>query len=367
MKKNKVLNILLLFTLSISTALFVGCGSDNKEVFVEGDTTELKAEINAAYALIADANPAEYKPETVEKLQEKVDIINSVVNGTQPVSAQEVINMQIHLQQAVIGFLNDKMIGIPEENLLAGWSFDEGTGTTLTGEGTRGLVATLKPGPSEIFPTATLPQFVDDGINKAILLKNGAHLEIEQYNPNDFLGKNLSIAVWVKTETVKGGNYIASLNYWNNWKFQIQEQAKALFTVKTQAGITDSDNERDLSVNKGAWHHVVVVLQLDSVQPLKFYVDGLLSKEWDNKAKPNLVGSQGAQYVSPLNIQLPLMIGAATTYAEAKAAWDWSGWDTPTSWDFFDGMMDEIKFYNTNLLSGQVQWLYNKEIQNLKQ
>lgn len=365
MKENKIFGILLMFALVFSSALFIGCSDDDKEEFVAGDTAVLKKELAAGYDSIAKATPAEYKQETIDRFKTKLDIIQEVVDKGN-VSAQEVVNMRIHLQEALVRFLNDKMIGIPEENLLAGWSFDEGTGTSLLGDGIKALTATLKPGPSEIFSTPALPEFVDDGVNKALYFKNGAHLEVENYNPSDFLGKKLSIAVWLKPEVIKGGNYVASLNYWNNWKFQIQEQGKAFFTIKSQAGFTDADNEADLSVSTGGWKHVVVVLDLESSK-LSFYINGLLTKEWTNTGKPNLVGSQSAPYVSPLGTQLPLMIGAATTYAEAKASWDWSGWDTPTSWDHFQGMMDEIKFYNTALLSGQVQWLYNQEVEKLKQ
>ena len=362
--KNKIFSILI-FALILSSALFISCSDSDKEEFVAGDTTNLKKELKECYDSISVATPDKFTTETVNDFKSKVDIVNDIVEQGN-VSQQEVINMSIHIREAFTRFLNSRMTGIPEENLLAGWSFDEGTGTSLVGDGVKALTATLKPGPSEIFSTSVLPEFVDDGVNKALYFKSGAHLEVENYNPSDFLGKKLSIAVWLKPEVIKGGNYVVSMNYWNNWKFQIQEQGKAFFTIKSQAGFTDADNEADLSVSTGSWKHVVVVLDLESSK-LSFYINGLLTKEWTSTGKPNLVGSQSAPYVSPLGTQLPLMIGAATTYAEAKASWDWSGWDTPTSWDHFQGMMDEIKFYNTALLSGQVQWLYNQEVEKLKQ
>jgi len=365
MKKNKILIRLFSLLVIFSLVVFTSCEDNDKEEFVEGDTTTLKKELAVAYDSLENASLADYKQETINTFKEKLDLIKTIIDKGN-VSAQEVVNMSIHLKEAFQSFLNNKMIGIPLEALIAGWSFDEGTGASMLGDGFAALTATLKPGPSEIFSTATLPQFVDDGINKALYFKNGAHLEVDGYNPSDFLGKKLSIAVWLKPEVIKGGNYIASLNYWNNWKFQIQEQGKAFFTVKAQAGHTDADNEADLSVSPGNWKHAVVVLDLENSK-LSFYINGLLTKEWTNTGKPNLVGSQSAAYVSPLGKQLPLMIGAATTYPEAQASWDWSGWNTPTSWDHFEGYMDEIKFYNTALKSGQVQWLYNQEVQNLAQ
>ncbi len=135
MKKNKIFSTLLIFALVLSSTLFIGCSNDDKEEFVPGgDTAVLKNELAAGYDSIAKATSAEYKQETIDRFKTKLDIIQEVVdNGN--ISAQEVVNMRIHLQEALERFLNDKMIGIPEENLLAGWSFDEGTGTSLVGDG----------------------------------------------------------------------------------------------------------------------------------------------------------------------------------------------------------------------------------------
>lgn len=362
MKKYKVSN---LFTVAVfaCVALFASCSDDDKEAFVPGDTTQLKKDLVVAYDSLNLATPDKYTQESVDDFKTKLDLISSIVDKG-GVSEQEVINMNVHLDKSFTTFLNSRMYGIPAEFLIAGWGFDEGTSATSTieSEGVNKLIATLKTGPTQIFGTNTqLPQFVDEGINgKAIYLDKGAHLEIDKYTPGDFLGKQLTIAVWLKPEVVKGGNYVASLNYWNNWKFQIQEQAKAFFTIGTTAGTTDADNEKDLSVPKNTWTHVVIVLNLDE-STLSFYVNGLLTKEWTKKEKPALVGSQNAAYQSPLGVMLPLMIGASTTYEEAKVAWNWGGWDTPTGWDYFQGAMDEFKFYNTAISSGQVKWLYNKE------
>lgn len=362
MKNLKISNILLIAVFAC-IAIFASCSDDdNKETFVAGDTTQLKKDLAVAYDSLNLATPDKYTQQSVDEFKAKLDLISDVI-AQGNVSEQEVINMNVHLSKAQTTFLNSKMSGIPAEFLIAGWGFDEGEApsSTLVSQGTRALVANLVAGPSQIFTTGTqLPQFINEGINgKAIYFDKGAHLEIRQYTPGDFLGKQLTIAVWLKPDVVKGGNYVASLNYWNNWKFQIQEQSKAFYTVATAAGTTDADNEKDLSVPKNTWTHVVVVLNLDESK-LSFYVNGILTKEWTNKEKPGLVGSQKAPYQSPLGRMLPLMIGSSTTYEEAKAVWDWD-WESPTKWDYFQGAMDEIKFYNTAITSGQVKWLYNNE------
>lgn len=361
MKQNKLTKIgLLAISLLLTLPLWVGCSSDDNEAFIPGDTTALKVELANCYMLLDSATTTEYEQATIDDFKETVDIIQNVVT-TETVSSQEVINMTIHLNEARSTFLRSRLIGIPTEALIAGWGFDEGTGTSLVSDGMKKLTANLTAGPSEIFPTTGLPQFVDGIKGKALYFKNGSHLEIPNYAPADFLGQQLSIAVWLKPDVTKGGNYVASLNYWNNWKFQIQEQGKAFFTIQTTKGFTDADNEYDQSVAPGKWTQVVVVLDLTK-QKLSFYVNGRLTKEWTTTQKPNLAGAQMAPYASPLNKQLPLMIGAATTYEEALASWNWSGWNTPTSWDHFEGSMDEIKFYNIALVEGQVKALYNEEI-----
>ncbi len=362
MKQNKLTKIgVLAISLLLILPLWVGCSSDDNEVFEPGDPTALKVELATSNMLLDSATTTEYDQSSIDDFRATVNVIQNIVN-TEIVSRQEVINMTIHLNEAQSTFLRSRLMGIAPEALIAGWSFDEGAGISLVSDGMKKLTANLTTGPSEIFPTTGLPKFVDGVKGKALYFKNGSHLEIPNYAPSDFLGSQLSIAVWLKPDVTKGGNYVASLNYWNNWKFQIQEQGKAFFTVQTTKGFTDADNEDDQSVASGKWTHVVVVLDLNGKNPLSFYVNGRLTKEWTTTNKPNLAGAQMPPYASSLNKQLPLMIGAATTYEEAIASWNWSGWNTPTSWDHFEGAMDEIKFYNIALVKGQVKALYNEEI-----
>lgn len=79
--------------------------------------------------------------------------------------------------------------------------------------------------------------------------------------------------------------------------------------------------------------------------------------EWTAETKPGLTGTGIWEYKNTL----PLMIGACTTYAEAKAEWNWSWAETPTAWDGFVGAIDELKVYKIALTEGQVAKLYNDE------
>ena len=350
MKKGIITRILLFLLISMPL-IFVAC-SDDKENFIEGDTTELRKDLVVGYDSLNAAKPENFTESSISEFKSKLDLISSIIDE-QKLSQQEVVNLNVHLNQSALTFENSRMYGISSEYLLGGWDFSEADGSTsLLGKGERGLVANLKSGAQGIFgSTAAYPQFINQGINgRAIYLNNGAYLSIDKYNPNEFLGKQLTIAVWVKPDVIKGGNYIASLNDWHNWKFQLQDQAKAFFTVATTAGITDSDNERDLTAPVNTWTHLVLVLDLDSQSPLRFYTNGVLTKAWNTAQKPALTGAQAS-----LTTQIPLLIGAAVEYEN-----DW-GEISPNSWSYFQGALDEIQFYNTAVSDGQVRWLYNQE------
>jgi hypothetical protein len=194
-------------------------------------------------------------------------------------------------------------------------------------------------------------------VGKAMYFNNGSHLEISDYAASDLMGSQLSIAVWVKPDSTRAGNYIMSYNYWNSWKFQLQDQNKPFFTIHTNAdGWVDADNQADFSAPNNEWTHLVVTLNM-STKLLTFYVNGVNTMEWTAETKPGLTGTGPWQYKNTL----PLMIAACTTYAEAKAEWDWSWAETPAGWDGFVGAMDELKVYNIALTDGQVAKLYNEE------
>lgn len=350
MKKKAINKIILLLLINISLA-FVACSDNDKGTFEKGDTTILKENLAVGYDSLNAAKPENFTQSSIEEFKAKLDLISALVEQDN-LSAQEVVNVNVHLAQSAETFENSRMYGISSDYLLAGLSFTEGEGSSLIADGKNKLVVSLKKGPAGVFgASAGYPEYINQGINgKAIYLNNGAYLEISNYNANEFLGKQLTIAVWVKPDVIKSGNYIASLNDWHNWKFQLQDQAKAFLTLATTAGISDSDNERDLTAPTNTWTHLVVVVDLDSNKPLNFYTNGILTKEWTTAQKPALTGSQ-----VPLTEKVPLLIGAGVVY---DPAW---GETSPSSWNYFQGALDEIQFYNTAVTAGQVRWLYNKE------
>jgi hypothetical protein len=354
MKTNLLKNILIAcISMSIFALGLTSCKNAPDPVAI-ADKTELNAVIAECEALLTEATEDDYPKTAIETFQ-------SIVNTAKTAAANEattqaaVDNLVVQLGEAKKVFLASAYGAIPESALLLGLSFDEGTGDQLITTG-KSLIAKLATGPSEIFGSDThKPTFVDGKVGKAMHFEKGANLSIDDYTASDFMGNQLSISVWLKPEETRGGNYIMSLNYWNTWKFQIQSQNKPFFTVKTGAGHVDADNQSDFSVPNGAWTHVVVSLDL-TASKLNFYVNGKSSMEWTVDGKPNLKGTM-AEYKN----KLPMFIGTATTYAEAKAEWDWVWAETPEDWDYFIGSMDELKVYNVALTEGQVAKLYKDE------
>lgn len=340
------------FIACVSLALFAGVftSCDPNET-TKADTDLLVAVIDSCQTLLDDATTTDYPQASITTFQASLTTANTAILNTS-ITQTAVDNLVVQLREARTIFLASAYDAIPASALLMGLSFDEGTGSQLTAKG-KSWTAVLKKGPSEIFGTATnFPSFITGKVGKAMYFSNGSHLEISNYTASDLLGSKLSIAVWVKPDSTRAGNYILSYNYWNSWKFQLQEHNKPFFTIHTNAdGWVDADNELVFSAPNKAWTHLVVTLDMNT-KILTFYVNGASTMVWDATSKPGLTGTGPFVYATTL----PLMIGACTTYAEA-ATWG----QTPSTWDGFIGSMDELKLYNIALTDGQAAKLYNDE------
>ena len=345
------------FIACVSLALFAGVFSSCKTTEpVTADTAKLTALIDSCQTLADAATTTDYKQADIDAFKTTLATAKTAI-ANKSITQTAVDNLVVQLRAAKDTFLAAAYGAIPKSALLMGMTFDETvTGGQFTTEG-KPWTAVLKTGPSQIFTTTNLPSFVTGKIGKAIYFSKGSHLEISDYAANDLLGKELSISVWVKLDSTKGGNYVISYNYWKTWKLQIQEQNKPYFTVATvsTAGIVDADNQRDNSVLNNTWTHVAISMSLTTGK-LSFYINGENTMEWTKETQEGLTGT-----VKPYTNILPLIIGGCTTYAEAVAAFDWTGWNTPATWDGFVGSMDELKVYNVALTDGQVAKLYKDE------
>ena len=347
----------------IPAITFTSCKEeDNNDQGANVDKTELTALIAECEELANAATTDDYPAEAIETFKSTIAAVKSAANAGN-VTQTVINNLLVQLKEAKATFEQSAYDAIPADALLLEYTFDE-AGTTQTSTGTQKLVATAMAGPAEVFGSAAqVPQFVEGVKGTAAYLNNGAYFSIDNYTESTFLPQELSISVWVNPEEVRAGNYIISLNYWNNWKFNLQNESKPFFTVATADGVIDADNETVESAPAGKWTHLVVTLSLKN-HTLSFYVNGIHTKTWDASGKPALAASALAPaYVPASGQKLPMLIGCATTYEEATS-WDWVTLPIqPSGWDNYVGSIDELKVYNIALTAGQISKLYNAEKQ----
>lgn len=361
MKKNYLKNLFFgLFTVLLLAGTFVACSDsdDDPSDPIKAELAELNEAIKSSQALLdAPTVDEDYPANAISDFKKVVDAGKAVQANDKATQAQ-VDAIVVQLNKAKESFLAAAYGAIPDSALLMGLTFDEEVNDNKIVTAGKGWVAELAKGPSEIFNADTgFPTFVTGKIGKAIRFEKGSHLEVNDYSSADLLSSQLSVATWVKPDSTRAGNYIISYNYWNSFKFQLQEQNKPFFTIHTnEDGWVDADNEHEMSAPNNEWTHLVVTLNLNT-KKIAFYVDGALTKEWDDTTKEGLKGTGAYEYET----LLPLMIGACTTYAEADAEWDWEWSRTPDGWDHFVGLMDEFKLYNIALDEGQVAKLFRDE------
>lgn len=359
MKKNLFNNAFIaLISITLFAAVFSSCKKD-EEPNGNVNKTTLNALVDSVQMVADQAKEADYPKAAIDALKTTLASVKaSRDNAT--VTQTQIDNLVVSLRAARTTFMAAAYGAIPANALLLGLTFDEMvTSNQITTAG-KGWKADLKAGPTEVFGTNTgIPTFVTGKAGKAMHFGLGSHLEVSDYTAASLQGSQLSIAVWVKPDSTRAGNYIMSYNYWSSWKFNLQDLNKPFFSVNTAAGGTDADNEGGGTAPNGTWSQLVVSMNL-TTGTLTFYINGVSTMVWakgTDKEKPNLTGT-----IKPYGTVLPLMIGACTTYPEVLAKWDWvTPPIKPQGWDYFVGSMDELKVYNVALTDGQVAKLYNDE------
>jgi hypothetical protein len=350
---------LLLMLVVGSAMIFGSCKKDT--VVVDGDKTALNATIVTADALSASATATDYPQVDITAYKATLATVKTAAATT--LTQTEIDNLNIQLK-AAIALLKTKAYGFIDESLylVAGWHFDEGTGTTATSYATAKQVATFTKGWTVLLgASAALPTWID-GVKggKAIYLNNGAHLEVP-YSPS-FLPADISISAWIKND-VQGweNNCIVSQNYWWGYKFATQSGGKPLFTERISATAVQDYDAAAGVVAPNVWTHVAITLNSTS-KTLKFFINGVMVQSYT-----------ATDNVGPLTRTLafvdgtttytaqPFLIGSFATDAEIAAKPDNFSWISTANVASFKGAIDELKVYNTALTDGQVGKLYNDE------
>lgn len=361
MKRESKFNLTALFMMLafVMVPFLSSCGDDDDTPGATADKTEINALIAECETLLSQATTAAYPEANINTFRERVTAIKSAV-ASESITQAQVNNLLIQLQEAKTTFEQSAYDALPLDKMLLYWNFDEGEGNTLTSDGTEKWVAQLTKGPSEVFGAdGAAPVFVDGVKGKALNFANGACLQVNEYRESALLSNELSIVLWVNPKEARAGNYLLSFNYWNNWKFNLQELNKPFFTVATTTATIDADDEGS-GIPLNEWTQLAITLNLSKGEMI-FYINGEVSKTWTKDTKGGLDGTQKEAYRTTSGAQLPFLIGCATTYTEA-ASWSWSTNPIlPEAWDSFYGIMDEIRVFNTTLTQGQILKLYNDE------
>jgi hypothetical protein len=356
--KNQMKIQTLLLVLLVSSAMILGsCKKDSG--IVEGDKTVLTATIVTADALAAAATATDYPQADITTY--KNTLAAAKATAATPLTQVEIDNLNTAIIEAINTF-KSKAYGFIDETLYlnAGWHFDEGTGTTATAFSTVKHVATFTKGNTIIMGALSMSPTWVAGVKggNAVYLKGGAHLEVPYTTA--FLPVDLSISVWVKPDSLFENNYIISQNFWGGYKLQTQGGGKPFFTYKkVDGGGIDADNETDNSIKVKVWNHIVITLN-GTTKELKFFVNGTLTKTWTESTKG--IGPLTRTLTKPS--AQPFLIGCVATDNELANDPDtpWMDWgQTPVSFGYFKGAIDELKIYNKALADGQVSKLYNDE------
>lgn len=322
---------------------FAACSSsdDNKL-----DTTEFDAVVAEAQTLADAATTAVYPEAAITTFKTALANAKAAVDAAD--SQDQVDNVVANLKAAIDTFKAAAFEDIPASALTFECKFDGEAGTTT---GSNKWLLDPECGPSQVFATPTYPTYVDGKVGKAVKLENGANFRISGFNPSSLAGTALSIAVWVNPSKVYANNYIISFNRWDSWKFQLQDGSKPFLTLAGDSTV-DMDNETDNSCPANEWHHVVVSANLVT-GTVDFYVDGQLTKKWENKVSGTIPTGKDSNY---------LFIGQQCSWDDAcKDEWFTPSDANADNWSCFWGLLDELKVYNTALTAGQVSKLYNSE------
>jgi len=362
----KALNFLklrtLMFMLVVSSGLiFVSCGDDDDGNSAVVDRAALTKVLVSADSLSTAATTADFDQADIDAY--KATLATAKTASTSSTLTQAQVNSLVGQIKAAMTLLNSKSFGFINEsvNLVAGWKFDEGTGTTATSYSTAKQVATFTKGWTTLLANnAALPTWVD-GVKggKAIHLNNGAYLEVP-YSPS-FLPANLSISAWIKLD--KPGwenNVIVSQNYWWGYKFATQSAGYPLFTERISPTAVQ-DKDAGVAIAPNVWTQVAVTLN-SAKDSMQFFINGAL-----------IITYTAEDGIGPLTQTLsfvdagytytpqPFLIGSFATEAEVTAKPLNFNWITTANVGSFEGSIDNLKIYNTALKPGQIKKLYNDE------
>lgn len=359
--KTKPFKLMLMATALFSIALIAAC-SDDESPDPADDKTGLELTIDKAVALhtvaVEGTGIDQYQTGSKATFQKAIDAAQDIYEDEK--ASQGTVNSgDQNLQRAIVAFLGKRVAPVEATDLLARWTFDEGTGIALVDVSGNEHDGTLTVG-HEAAGGGDVPTWATDrhGVaNKALKFTMGGHVVVPASTA--FSPTELSVSVWVKltqmsdADCIKLGgrcrdgaymdNYIISQNAWDGYKFQTQDDRYPFFTMRT-SGTAIADIAAKNNIPVGQWVHLLVTVKANE---MKFYLDGV-----------DITKTDGGQVLNggffALTDRYDFIIGAERPTEKVDPAIDWV-------LSHFEGTMDDLRMYKKALTSSQVTTIYNSE------
>ncbi|MGC4021753.1 MAG: LamG domain-containing protein [Cyclobacteriaceae bacterium] len=276
--KTKQVKLLLVMLAAVLFAWSLNSCSKSSDAAPTVSKTVLNDSITAATALISSTvegtEDGQYATGSQVTLAIAIGQAEAIANSS-TVTQTQVNGTVSALAAAIATYRAGKIVPVAASNLVGHWGFDEGTGSTAGDASGNNFNGAFKAGPSQwgsVMPTWTTDR--KGNSKKAIQFNNGASVEVP-YNTK-FNPQTLTLAAWVKVDTVNANNRFIGLWSWNGYKFQLQDGNRPFATFSTSASIYDRDAAVGLPDDK-QWHHLAVTY-VDGTET--FYIDGVNVKVW---------------------------------------------------------------------------------------
>lgn len=355
---NTILRFPAIFCIAAMTCTIILYSCSEDEV-APPDLIALQASVDAAKGVstttVEGRSDGQYPVGSKATLEAEIAAAQALIEdpGT---TQEEADNAKASLDLAVTTYQGLVIKPIAAGNLVAHWSFNEGTGATAGDGSTNKFDGTFKPAP--IPWGGGMPEWGPDrngAPGKAIHFgATGGNVEIPyntKLNP-----AAMTISAWLKTDATDANNRFLGLQSWIGYKFQLQETNRPFLTVGQEGPAYDRISQKDLPINE--WHHVVATFGGGKTI---FYVDGKMVTTWDDTP---------GEAVSISDKPYNLVIGQDFP-TDKYAAGDGTGFDDITSPNYhvfplvwggrFRGSVDEMRMYDIALTGEQVAGLYDRE------
>ena len=224
---------------------------------------------------------------------------------------------------------------------VGSWRFDEGSGTEAKDGSSYGNDGTLKESPNGA--GATLPAWAteENCMSGTCLAFDGIDDYVE-VGSNNFSTKVGTIAMWTKANSWGG-------TLWTNYRTDCGRirlntgGSISFFRTNSNPPCTSATILAATAPSTGKWHHIAVAYDFDNDKYV-LYIDG----EQKNTST-STYDDIGAS--------------ASTMQIGCMKDFDWPGDDMGV---FFNGLIDDVRIYNSSLTASEIQKIYAEGMERHK-